>query len=144
MPTSDCWQPFKNKPDDMFSTAYEIASKFTFPLVVCIRFHDKTIDSGLGAFVALNDEGWMVTAAHNLGAAFAFNQHQQEMKEFNEKVEKINSNKSVTDHKRRKLAKAIKPNNKWVTDFAIMLGGQNIPILEHYIYGEHDIAFLRI
>ncbi|HEX8334330.1 MAG TPA: serine protease [Segetibacter sp.] len=128
----------------MFKKAYEIAKTFTHPLIVAMRFHDKTIDSGLGAYIILNDEGWLITAAHNFGAAFAFNQHQQELKEYNEKVEKINSNKQLQDHKRKVLAKAIKPNPKWVTDFAIMLSGQPIAIIEYFIYGEHDIALLRI
>lgn len=128
----------------MFTKAYDIATKFTQPLVVAMRFFDKSLDSGLGAFVILNDEGWLITAAHNLGASFAFNQHQIELKEYNEKVERINSNKQIKDHKRNSLAKAIKPNQKWVTDFAIMLGGQHIAILESYTYGEHDVAFIKV
>jgi S1-C subfamily serine protease len=128
----------------MFTKAYEIAGKFTCPLVVAIRFFDKTIDSGLGAFVIVNDDGWLMTAAHNLGAAFAFNQHQLELKEYKDKVEKINANKLIKDHQRKAMARAIKPNPKWITDFAIMLAGQPIDILENFVYGEHDIAFLRV
>ena len=128
----------------MFAKSYDIAKSFTHPLVVTIRFLDKTIDSGLGAFVIINNDGWLMTAAHNLGAAFAFNQHQQELKDHNEKVEKINANKQIKDHKRKAMAKAIKPNPKWITDFAIMLGGQTIAILEYHIHGENDIAFLRV
>lgn len=128
----------------MFTKAYELTTKFTHPLVVTMRFFDKTIDCGLGAFVVLNDEGWMLSAAHNFGASFAFNQHQQELKDYNEKVEKIYSNKQLKDHKRKSLAKAIKPNPKWITDFAIMLAGQPIAILECYIYREHDLAIFRV
>jgi hypothetical protein len=128
----------------MFSKAYEIAKNFTRPLVVTMRFYDKSIDSGLGAFIILNDDGWLITAAHNLGAAFAFNQHQIELKEYTEKVEKINNNKQRKDSQRKAMARAIKPNPKWVTDFAIMLDGQPIAILENHIYGENDIAFLRV
>lgn len=128
----------------MFTKAYELSTKFTFPLIVALRFYDKSIESGLGAFVVLNDDGWLITAAHNFGAAFAFNQHQQELKEYNEKVVRINSNTQIKEHKRKIMAKAIKPNPKWITDFAIMLVGQPIEILEYYIYGENDIAFLRV
>ncbi len=128
----------------MFTKAYEIAGQFTRPLIVAIRFFDKTIDSGLGAFVILNDDGWLMTAAHNLGAAFAFNQHQLELQEYNDKVDKINANKQIKDHQRKAMARALKPNPKWITDFAIMLAGQPIAILEYFVYGEHDIAFLRV
>lgn len=128
----------------MFSKAYEIAKKYTLPLVVTIRFFDKTIEGGLGSFIILNDDGWLMTAAHNFGASFAFNQHQKEFKEYNDKVQKINSNKQLKQGKKRALLKAIKPNKKWVTNFAILLSGKPIKIEEYYIYGKHDIAFFRI
>ncbi len=128
----------------MFKTGYKIAKNFTYPLVVAIQFHDGTIEAGLGAFIVLNDDGWLVTAAHNLGAAIAFQQHQNEIKIYNEKVEKINKDKKIKNHERQVLQKAIKPNPKWVTNFSIMLSGQTIPVLEHFIYGEHDIAFIRV
>lgn len=128
----------------MFTEAYDIAKSFTHPLVVSIRFFDNTIESGLGAFVIINSDGWLMTAAHNLGAAFAFNQHRKELKDYIEKVEKLNANLHIKDHHRKAMAKAIKPNPKWITDFAIMLAGKPIEILEYHIYGENDIAFLRV
>ncbi len=113
----------------MFNKAYNIANKYTHPLIVAMRFFDGTVDSGLGSFVVLNKEGWIMTAAHNLGAAFMFNQHKEEMKVYEQNIAQ---NLSVL------------PNNKWITDFAILLSGQKINILESYIYQEHDLAFLRI
>ncbi len=128
----------------MFSKAYNLAKLFTHPLVVAMRYHDKTVESGLGAFVVLNDDGWLMTAAHNFGAAFAFGQHQQELAQYNEKIEKLNANTQIKDHQRKLLAQALKPNPKWITDFAIMLAGQRIEILEHYFYQQNDIAFIRV
>lgn len=128
----------------MFKTACSMAAMFTYPLVVAARFYDDTIESGLGAFVVLNDEGWLITAAHNLDAAFAFAQHQQEIKEYQEKVDKINSNKQLKSHKKNDLLKRLKYNPKWILNFSIMLSGQPIEILEYFVYGEHDLAFLRV
>lgn len=128
----------------MFSKAYSQAKFFTHPLVVAIRYHDKTVESGLGAFISLNDDGWLMTAAHNFGAAFAFNQHQQELAQYNEKVEQINANTQIKEHQRKLLVQAIKPNPKWITDFAVMLAGQRIEVLEHYFYQQNDIAFIRV
>ncbi|WP_461630875.1 trypsin-like peptidase domain-containing protein [Labilibaculum euxinus] len=127
----------------MFKDAYEIAKKYTFPLVVTLRFFDKTIEGGLGSFIILNDDGWLMTAAHNLGASFAFNQHQNEIKEYQEKIQKIN-NKQIKEGQKKALIRAIKPNKKWVTDFSILLSGKSIQIEEYYIYGKHDLAFFRV
>lgn len=128
----------------MFSKAYELASKFTMPLIVAYRFFDKTVESGLGSFIILNDEGWLITAAHNLEASFAFNQHLEEHKLYQEKVEKINANTQLKDSQRKNLARAIKPNPKWVTDFMLWFGADGVNIEESHVYGDHDIAFLRV
>ncbi len=128
----------------MFKNSYEIATKFTQPLIVTIRYFDKSIDSGFGAFVILNDEGWLITAAHNFGPAFAYNQHKKEHLDYLEKVKKINENTQIKERQRKALARKIKPNPKWITEFAIMFAGKPIPVQEYYIHGENDIAFLRI
>jgi hypothetical protein len=128
----------------MYKDAYDIARQFTHPLIVTLRFFDKTIEGGLGSFIILNDDGWLMTAAHNFGASFAFNQHQKEIIEYNEKIQKINSNKQLKDGQRKAMLRSVSPNKKWVTDFVILLSGQPIHILESYVYGKHDIAFFRI
>jgi len=128
----------------MFRDAYEIARKYTHPLVVTLRFFDKTIEGGLGSFIILNDDGWLMTAAHNFGASFAFNQHQNEIKEYQEKIQNINNKKQIKEGQKKALLRAIKPNKKWVTNFAILLSGNPIKIEESYVYGKHDLAFFRI
>lgn len=85
-----------------------------------------------------------MTAAHNFGTAIAFNGHQKEIKDYNEKIEKITNNKQLKEGIRKALLRGIKPNKKWVTNFSIMLSGKPIKIEEYYIYGKHDIALFRI
>lgn len=128
----------------MFKDAFEIARKYTHLLVVAMRFYDKTIEGGLGSFIVLNDDGWLITAAHNFGASFAFNQHQVELKEYQDKIQKINNNKQLKGGQRKALLNKTKPNKKWLTNFAILLSGKPINIEEYHIYGKHDIAFFRI
>jgi hypothetical protein len=132
------------KNEEMFKDAYEIAKKYTHPVVVTLRFFDKTIEGALGSFIILNEDGWLMTAAHNFEASFAFNQHQKELQEYNDKIQKINTNKQLNVGKRKSLLRAIKPNKKWVTNFSILLSGKQVKIEEFFIYGKHDIAFFRI
>lgn len=116
----------------MFAKAYSLASRFTHPLVVCLRYYDGTIESGLGAFVVLNADGWLLTAAHNFGAYFSFARHQQELRAYQEQA-------ASGSH-----SSAMVVNPKWITDFAIMLAGQPIAVEHHYIYREHDLALLKV
>ncbi len=48
----------------MFSDAYSLAKTFTGPVIVSNKFLDGTVTSGCGAFVVVNDEGWIITVAH--------------------------------------------------------------------------------
>lgn len=48
----------------MFRTACAIAREFTRPVILCRQAVDGTCSSGIGSFVVINDEGWIVTAGH--------------------------------------------------------------------------------
>ncbi len=50
----------------MFSTALEIAGRFTFPYVGLRRKHDGVVFSTLASIVVVNREGWALTSAHVL------------------------------------------------------------------------------
>lgn len=51
----------------MFKNAYQQASNFTHPVLMSTRFKNGKVESGVGSFVIINKEGWLVTAAHMLG-----------------------------------------------------------------------------
>jgi hypothetical protein len=128
----------------MFKNGYEIASKFTQPLIVAYRFFNNSVESGLGTFIILNNEGWIMTAAHNLEIFFAHEQHRKEMMDYQQKIDKINSNIQLKESEKKRLIKTIKHNKVWVTDCMIWLGNENVSIQESHIYIDHDIAFLRV
>lgn len=123
----------------MFSKAYQIATQFTHPLVVSTRFFDKTIETGLGAFILVNNDGWLLTAAHNLNILQMYQQHAQEMNNYHIKTAQLQQNNLANQYQTYVL-----PNPKWITNFVILFSGQPIQILEHYIYKENDIALIRI
>jgi len=50
----------------MFAHAFRRATCFTRPVVISRRYFDRSTECGCGAFVVINDEGWIVTAAHLL------------------------------------------------------------------------------
>src|SRR4051812_27989830 len=50
----------------MFRKSYAISSKYTFPVVLSRKAVSGRCSAGIGTFVVVNDEGWIVTAAHIL------------------------------------------------------------------------------
>ena len=51
----------------VFRRAYELVKDFTVPVVVSQRLLDGSVNCSVGAAVVLNDDGWLLTAAHMLG-----------------------------------------------------------------------------
>lgn len=109
-----------------------------------MRFFDGTVDSGLGSFVMLNKDGWAMTAAHNFGVVFSFNQHQPEMKAYQDSLNMINASHQLSEEDKEIQRQSLHPNPKWITHYSIFLGGNAVNIHENFIHGEHDIAFFRI
>ena len=73
----------------MFAAAYEIASRFTVPVVVSSRLHDGTIECGIGAAIVVNRQGWVVTAAHMLQALELVPQHTGDVAAYDAAVAEI-------------------------------------------------------
>lgn len=128
----------------MFKNAYEIASQFTHPVILSILFYDKSVESGLGSFIVLNDEGWIITAAHILDPAFAHQQHSAELKAFNEKVELINNNDKLKYHLKQRELKKLIPNKKWITNYSFWWGNDIFKINNFEILRENDLAIGKI
>jgi len=60
----------------MFSKAYEIVSQFTRPVFFLKKIDGKTRYSG-GTFIILNNEGWIITAAHLLDSMGTYDNDSQ-------------------------------------------------------------------
>ncbi len=56
----------------MFRRAYELVKEFTLPVVISQRAEDGTVGCSVGAAVVVNEDGWLVTAAHLLEPALAY------------------------------------------------------------------------
>jgi hypothetical protein len=51
----------------VFRRAYDLVKDFTVPVVVSQRLLDGSVSCSVGSAVVLNDDGWLLTAAHMLG-----------------------------------------------------------------------------
>lgn len=48
----------------MFAKAYELASKFTHPVIISSVTYSGEVGTSIGAYVLVNKDGWILTAAH--------------------------------------------------------------------------------
>lgn len=108
----------------MFADAYEIVTRFTRPAVVSTRTWDGTVTSGLAAFVVLNEDGWVATAAHLLSPLLVWREHQDKIARHREK--------------------GGKPNRKWITNHSFWWGWDGINMAEVHVRKESDLALGRL
>ncbi len=122
----------------MFSKAYEIASNFTFPVVVSTRHFDKTVNCFNGAFVLLNNEGWIITVAHIFQAQIQYNHDKEEIDEYKNKLASITNNQSLSDKLKRRQKNQL--YKKWITNFSYWWGKDGARIDNFIIYPFADLA----
>jgi hypothetical protein len=128
----------------MFVEAYKKAAKFTHPVISTFRFYDGTVESGLGTFVILNDEGWIMTAGHILNAALAQQQHQLEIDNYKNKIQEIKDTPEFSGEKKDEEIEKLVSNPKWVTNYNFWWGADGIVINQFHILGENDFAIGKI
>lgn len=100
----------------MFSKAYELASNFTSPVIISLRFLDKSIQCGCGAFIILNEEGWIMTVAHVMQSYFILQKHQREIAKYHNQVQTIQQDQQLSIQQKTIEIARLKTNPKWITN----------------------------
>jgi len=131
----------------MFAEAYKIASRFTLPVIVSNRFHDETVASGLGSFIIINKEGWILTVAHLFQSKIKSDNDKSEIRKFNEDKVKILNDPSLLDIQKRKKIKNLEESSikqKWITNNSLWWGADDFLIEKFEINNELDLAVGQI
>lgn len=91
----------------MFAQACKRATCFTRPVVISRRYFDRSTDCGCGAFVVINDEGWIVTAAHLLSAYGRIQQDAEEIVRYYHTIQMIEQGEEVPREERYEDRKSV-------------------------------------
>lgn len=105
-----------------------------------MRLYDKRVRCGLGSFIILNDEGWILTAAHLLKAILASSKHKNEIAEFESKCREIQEKRELTAKQMRRMLQRMKPNPDWITNHSFWWGKDGVRIDEFKVSPEKDLA----
>jgi Trypsin-like peptidase domain len=89
----------------MFQKACEIARKFTWPVVISRLSVDGNCTAGIGTFIPVNKDGWIVTATHILQVTVKLTAEERQTAEHKANVARIENDQSLSrKERRRKLA----------------------------------------
>ncbi len=128
----------------MFAKAYTLVRHFMRPVIISIRFYDKTTECNGGNFVILNEEGWIITVAHLFESLRAFGKHTEEIKEFQFRQQSTQEKPLLTAKQRRRNVKTIKANPRWITNHSFWWGKDGVSLRDIKILPEADIAIGRL
>lgn len=128
----------------MFARAYDLVSNFTQPLIVTTRLHNGTVKCGIGTFVIVNSEGWVVTAAHAVNVLPLAQQHAAEIAALAEARAALEHDLAKTaKQKRRELAR-LEANPEWITKSSLWWARDGLRIREFRVNEQADIAVGRL
>ncbi|GAF82424.1 unnamed protein product, partial [marine sediment metagenome] len=96
----------------MFAKAYALASEFTQPLIISTRLYGGEVKCGVGAFVVLNKDGWILTAAHLWDSFVARRRHAKEIEQYEAAVAAVQGDATLTSPQKRKKLRQLKTNRR--------------------------------
>ena len=130
----------------MFAKAYELASKYTLPVINSLRYYDGTVTCSLGSFIILNDKGWILTVAHMLHASMQGDRDIAAQRDHETEKAVIQNNPSLLPEQKRKRVRDLdrKANPKWITNHSLWWGTDEFKIKNFHLNPELDIAIGQI
>jgi hypothetical protein len=85
----------------VFADACELAAQFTAAVVISAHHRDGKCSSSVGTFVALNDEGWILTAAHIFRHMNNMDAQRNACRIYGDEIAAISANTTLTPKQRR-------------------------------------------
>ena len=127
----------------MFTRAYGLASQYTHPIVVSARRWDGRVECAVGAFVVLDEDGWILTAAHLLEPATLHAAHQAEIAEHKRRMQEIGVGEG-TPKGRAKRVRSLGANPDWVRNYSLWPGWDGRGVAEFHVLPGADLALGRL
>jgi Trypsin-like peptidase domain len=127
----------------MFAKAYEIAAAFTYPVIVSMRFFDDTVQCSLASLIVVNDEGWVITAAHVIEPASLYQQHQPEIAARALQVSNIEEGPGTPAGKAKRI-RSIPASTRWLKNYSLWWGWDGGSIAEFHVLPEADLALGKL
>lgn len=128
----------------MFADALKLAARYTYPVIISRRHFDRSTDCGCAAFVVLNREGWIATAAHLLSAHEALERSSREIADYFERICAIQRDARLSAVERRRRIFRLRTDPKWVTNVTFWWGRDGVRIKDVLRLPEADLAIGRL
>ena len=127
----------------MFADAYEIAARFTVPVVVSMRLHTGEVQCSVGAAIVVNEAGWLVTVAHVLQPLELHQRHQPEIAAYDRAVGAIGQSAGSAAEKQARIDE-LDDGNRYIRNCSIWFGRDEWSVPTFQVRGTADLAIGQI
>ncbi|MEW5989718.1 MAG: serine protease [Chloroflexota bacterium] len=129
-----------------FADAVELAQGFTFPVVAAYRTWHGDVKSSAGAFVVLNSDGWIVTAAHMLRIATQAQGDRPKVDELESQIRLAESDATARPELRHRKVKRLRgtADQTWITSHSYWWAENGVSLREVTVVEEADLAVARL
>lgn len=128
----------------MFAKAYALASEFTQPVIISTRLYSGEVKCGVAAFVVLNKEGWIVTAAHVWNAFVARREHLKQIRQYEAALQAIQTNSAASTQQKTNKMRQLKSNPQWISNHSFWWAWPGVRHKEFYVRSDIDLALARL
>ena len=128
----------------MFADAYSIAAAFTKPVIMSMVDPNGKCGSSVGSFIVVNDEGWILTAAHILSQFESLTERKQNYLDYVAKKQAIEKEEAVRPDRKRKRLKRLKLPADALKDFSFWWGANKVVLRDAHGSNAADLAVARL
>lgn len=128
----------------MFAQACRRAASFTRPLIISKRYFNRTVDTGCGAFIVINEEGWIVTAAHLLCSYGRVQRDAEEIVSYYDTIYTIERDETIPREEKHEKMRMVPDNPKWITNLSYWWGMDGATLADIRFLPEGDLVVGRL
>ncbi len=128
----------------MFADSYAKSATFTKPVIISIVHPNDKCSGGVGSFIVVNNEGWIVTAAHILDEYLSLKERKQKYLDYAAERQNIEKDAALTPARKRKKLKRLKPAADAVQDFSFWWGADKVVLKDVQGNRADDLAVARL
>lgn len=128
----------------MFASACRKASRFTRPMIIRRRFFDRSVQCSCAAFVVLNEEGWVVTAAHLWNAFFQYREDTGKIAAHERQVREIREDPALNYEQKHERIERLSTDPRWITHISYWWGKDGVQAKEIRLLSDGDLILARL
>ena len=129
----------------MFQDAIKKAQKYTLPVVTSYRRKDGSTDCVIGAFVVLNEDGWIITAGHIVEKIQKFAAELNSYNEYAAKIASVDADGKLSKAERKKKIRSLtKQSTNPITSYSPWWGRDGWRVENFHVNSLADVAIGQI